>query len=398
MKGLNAMRNTHNRGAMLSRARQLATPRSLLATTGAAALAGTGLAVWALRDIPRALGNGRAAARDSRVRRSLQFHGGAFHNPQRVRMFSLRTARSARETGSGLRELIGDAGCRPFRPIPPPPRESTPVNASDLAVTWYGHASALVEIDGARVLIDPIWSQRCSPSARVGPRRMHEPPIRLEDLPTVDAVVISHDHYDHLDVATVDSLARHQEAPFVVPLGVGAHLRRWDVPEHRIVELDWDEHVDLAGLTLTATPAQHFSGRFTTRNQTLWSSWVIAGRDHRVFYTGDSGYFDGYARIGAEHGPFDATLIQIGAYDPRWPDVHMTPEQGVEAHRDLRGDLLLPVHWATFNLAAHAWSDPVDRLWTAAKARDVSLAVPRPGERVAVAEPPAVDGWWQLLV
>jgi L-ascorbate metabolism protein UlaG (beta-lactamase superfamily) len=209
--------------------------------------------------------------------------------------------------------------------------------------------------------------------------------------------VISHDHYDHLDTATVRALVRTRAAPFLVPLGVGAHLRRWGVPAARIVELDWTDSVSVVGLRFTATAARHFSGRAFTRNNTLWTSWVVAGGTRKVFYTGDSGYFDGYAEIGAAHGPFDLTLIQIGAYGPAWPDIHMTPEDGVAAHLDVQGGLLVPLHWATFTLALHDWAEPGDRVWREAKARDVRLAVPRPGERVNVDDPPAVDGWWQTI-
>jgi L-ascorbate metabolism protein UlaG (beta-lactamase superfamily) len=179
---------------------------------------------------------------------------------------------------------------------------------------------------------------------------------------------------------------------------VGAHLERWKVPASRIVELDWNEETSVAGLRFVATAARHFSGRAFTRNRTLWGSWVISGEHRRVFYTGDSGYFDGYAAIGAAHGPFDVALIQVGAYSHGWPDVHMTPEEAILAHLDLQAGLLLPVHWGTFNLASHAWSDPIDRLWREAKARDVRLVVPRPGERVNVAAPPPVDAWWQAII
>ncbi|MFD0819498.1 MBL fold metallo-hydrolase, partial [Micromonospora zhanjiangensis] len=227
--------------------------------------------------------------------------------------------------------------------------------------------------------------------------RLHPPPVALADLPPVDAILISHDHYDHLDLPTVRALSRGGSAPFVVPLGVGAHLERWGVPADRIVELDWDESATVAGLTLTATAARHFSGRGFSRDRTLWASWVIAGADRRVFYTGDSGYFEGYAEIGATYGPFDVTLMQIGAYDPAWPNIHMFPEEAVAAHLDLRGDVLIPVHWATFDLALHTWADPVNRLWREAKARDVRLAVPRPGERIDLADPPPLDPWWESV-
>jgi L-ascorbate metabolism protein UlaG (beta-lactamase superfamily) len=182
-------------------------------------------------------------------------------------------------------------------------------------------------------------------------------PVGLRDLPPLDAIVISHDHYDHLDMATVRELTRRQSAPFLVPLGVGTHLRRWRVPEERIVELDWNGTARLGGLSFTMTEARHFSGRAFTRNETLWCSWVIAGARRKVFYTGDTGYFPGFADLGADHGPFDLTLIQIGAYSPYWPDIHMTPEEAIATHLDLRGGLLLPVHWATFNLALHSWAE-----------------------------------------
>jgi L-ascorbate metabolism protein UlaG (beta-lactamase superfamily) len=270
--------------------------------------------------------------------------------------------------------------------------------AEGVEIVWYGHASALVEIEGSRVLLDPVWSDRCSPSAHVGPKRLHPVPVELESLPRVDAVLISHDHYDHLDMETVRRLTASQSAPFAVPLGIGGHLRRWGVPEHRIIELDWDETCTLGELTVTLTSAHHFSGRATTRNTTLWGSWVIAGPTRKVYYTGDSGYFEGYAAIGERHGPFDAALVQIGAYDQAWADIHMTPEDAVRAHLDLKAGLLVPVHWCTFNLGIHPWAEPVERLLAEAKQQDVPVAVPRPGERVDVDSPTEPDGWWEQAV
>ncbi|MEV5766684.1 MBL fold metallo-hydrolase [Micromonospora sp. NPDC052213] len=365
--------------------------RQLRGAAGLAALAGL---AWVARDVPAALGGRLTGARAERAARSPQFRDGTFHNPGGARSMA-----GAPDRGL-IRELIfGKQKRRPSAPVPllrPGAAPATDV-ARELNVVWYGHASALIEIEGHKVLLDPVWSERCSPSALVGPRRLHELPVRLDELPPVDAILISHDHYDHLDMATVRALTDLQSAPFLVPLGVGAHLDRWGVPAARIVELDWSESHRVAGLEITATAAQHFSGRGLRRDGTLWGSWVVAGAHRNVFYTGDSGYFDGYAAIGAEHGPFDVTLMQIGAYDRAWPSIHMFPEEAVAAHLDLRGGLLLPVHWATFNLALHDWSEPVDRIWAEAKARDVRLAVPRPGERVVVDDPPAVDGWWQAV-
>lgn len=342
---------------------------------------------------PAAFGARASGARAERMSRSPQYRDGQFHNRAQT-----RSLRPDPATSRGmLRELLRrDPRRKPTAAVPlASPGGAAHAATGGLRLTWYGHASALVEIEGRRVLLDPLWSDRCSPSSVVGPRRLHPVPAALDSLPALDAVVISHDHYDHLDLPTIRALAAGQSAPFVVPLGVGAHLDRWRVPANRIIELDWDESVDLDGLRLSATAAQHFSGRTLARDHTLWSSWVVAGPTRRVFYTGDSGYFDGYAAIGAAHGPFDAALVQVGAYDERWPDIHMTPEEAVAAHLDVRGGLLVPVHWGTFVLAFHPWSEPVDRLLQEAGVRGVTVAVPRPGQPVDVDDPPAVDGWWR---
>lgn len=362
------------------------------AWVGVAAL---GAAGWALRDLPAELGVRPLKSspdRAARMLRSPQFRDGVFYNPMPE-----PTTVGAPSPGL-LRELAKDReGRRPSGLVPlrvPPADVASPTG---LGVVWYGHASTLVEIEGRRVLFDPVWSNRPSPARFVGPKRHHPVPVELGELPEVDAIAISHDHYDHLDRATVQTLTRTQKAPFLVPLGIGAHLERWGVPLYRIIELDWDEEAVVGGLRFTATAARHFSGRSLTRNDTLWGSWVVAGKNRRVFYAGDSGYFEGYKGIGAAHGPFDLTLMPVGAYSPAWPDIHMDPEEAVNAHLDLGGSLLLPVHWATFTLALHPWAEPVDRLWREAKARDVKIVVPRPGEAVDVEAAPAVDGWWQAL-
>ncbi|MEU6644885.1 MBL fold metallo-hydrolase [Saccharomonospora sp. NPDC046836] len=360
-------------------------PAAITAGVGALITAG---AVLSVRNLLPALG---ARPDGTLLLRSPQFRDGAFRNTAPARWLPPGSGRTAARDFIFGEHQRHPAGAVPL--VPP----AGPAPAEGLHITWYGHASSLVELDGARVLLDPVWSDRVSPLPFLGPRRLHPVPHALAELPALDAIVISHDHYDHLDMPTVRTLARTQTAPFVVPLGVGAHLRKWRIAEERIIELDWAGQAQVGELRITATPGQHFSGRSFTRNDTLWASWVIAGPNHRVFYSGDTGYFDGFAAIGRQYGPFDATLIQIGAYAPSWPDIHMTPEEGVTAHLDVGGQLLIPVHWGTFNLAPHGWTDPVDRAWREAKARGVTMAVPRPGERIAVAAPTPVDGWWQAL-
>ena len=267
--------------------------------------------------------------------------------------------------------------------------------ASGLRLTWLGHASVLVEIEGRRLLLDPIFSERCSPVAFAGPERFHPLPLDRAHLPDIHAVLISHDHYDHLDQATIVEVAQ-QGSLFLVPLGIGAHLEAWGVPAAQVVELEWWQSHDLGDLTLHATPARHYSGRFPGwGNKTLWASWALVGRKHRVFFSGDTGYSPAFVEIGSRLGPFDVSIIKIGAYGPTWPEIHLTPEEAVKAHVDLRGKLLFPIHWGTFNLANHRWNEPPDRVLTAARAAEVKLVVPKPGQLVEPqdsAVPPSP--WW----
>ena len=218
-------------------------------------------------------------------------------------------------------QVFGRQVRSPRRPVPVETREALDYDTppvSGLRVTWMGHACVLIEIDGLRVLTDPVWSERVSPSSLAGPKRFFQPPIALAELPAIDAVVISHDHYDHLDMATARALGARSTL-FLVPLGVGAHLEKWGIRVSQIRELDWCEQVLLDGVRFTAAPARHFSGRgMTNRDSTLWSSWVIGGPRHSVFFCGDSGFFGGLRDIGGKHGPFDVTLISTGAYSPAW--------------------------------------------------------------------------------
>ena len=333
------------------------------------------------------LGGRPSGARLERIRRSPQYVRGRFRNKQDAPLTTVSNREMLR------RQFFGKEQRAPLRPIPVvrPTLSATP----GLRATWLGWATVLVEIDGHRVLTDPVWSERCSPSTLVGPKRFHAPPIALAALPPIDVVVISHDHYDHLDMPVVRALAR-RGTRFAVPLGIGAHLERWGVAPKQIAELDWNESVDVAGLHLTATPSRHYSGRNPRyNNQTLWASWVVKGPRHRCYFSGDTGYSPAFKVIGQQHGPFDLTLIKIGAYDETWESIHLDPEDAVRAHVDLGGRVMLPVHWATFNLGFHAWREPPDRAVAAAKKAGITLVVPRPGETVDLdAGPHPIEPWW----
>jgi L-ascorbate metabolism protein UlaG (beta-lactamase superfamily) len=341
--------------------------------------------------LPIALGAHRRRLRPV-VSGSPHFSGGKFHNTIETPTFAPANTRDGLLRQWHDQRHVGMPGAE----IPLAHAE-IPAEAAELAVTWFGHASALLEVDGARVLVDPVWGHRVSPSPTLGPTRLHEPPIPIDELPPVDAVLISHDHYDHLDLPTVRELLVRQDAPFVVPIGIGEHLRKWGVPETRIVELDWNGSTTVGGLTLTCTEARHFSGRYFYRDTTLWASWAITGPRHRVFFGGDTGYHPAFAAIGAQLGPFDLTLLPVGAYNDAWHFIHMDPEEAVRAHGDLGGRVLLPIHWATFNLAFHRWAEPVQRMLVAAEAKGVPVVVPMPGERVDVLDPPELADWWTAV-
>jgi L-ascorbate metabolism protein UlaG (beta-lactamase superfamily) len=263
-----------------------------------------------------------------------------------------------------------------------------------LRVTWIGHSSLLIEIDGKRILTDPVWSERVSFSSYYGPKRFFEAPLALADLPPLDAIILSHDHYDHLDKKTIKFFS-DKNIPFYCSLGVGEHLNNWGVERNFINEMDWGDSVMIGSECADiATPARHFSGRgLIGRNETLWSSFVIRGPKHTIFFGADSGWFPGFKEIGDTFGPFDLTMLEIGAYGQYWPDIHMGPDLASNAHIALKGKLMMPIHWGTFNLAPHAWYEPIERLVGYAEEKHIQLFVPEPGQPTEVKA--YVSDWWK---
>ncbi|MGI4815615.1 MAG: MBL fold metallo-hydrolase [Janthinobacterium lividum] len=267
--------------------------------------------------------------------------------------------------------------------------------APDRSLYRLGHSTLLLKLRGQFWLTDPVFGERASPFSSMGPKRFHAPPLSLDALPPLRAVILSHDHYDHLDRASVIALAE-KTAVFVTTLGVGDRLIEWGVPAAKVKQFDWWGGIEIDGVTFTATPAQHFSGRsLFDNNRTLWASWVIDDGGLRVFFSGDSGYFDGFRTIGEKLGPFDVTFIETGAYNVQWPYVHMQPEETVQAHIDLRGRWLMPIHNGTFDLAMHRWQEPFERVSEIALARGVALSTPRMGERLDLGAPHRGEAWWR---
>ena len=366
---------------------------SLTRTIAAGAALTAGLATGAVAALRHPVFGGTPEGdRLARMRASPQWASGAFQNAL--------PSHSGGSAASIWEWFFGDKALRqPDGAVPIVPRRRDDFEApQDLRLTWLGHGTTLVEIEGRRFLLDPVFSRNASPGSLFGVARFHDPPLPLGELPDLDAVVLTHDHYDHLDAAAVRQLAGPLagRAPrWIAPLGVGAHLERWGVAPGGITELDWWERVDVSGIELVSTPARHFSGRsLRDRNRTLWCGWAFLGAERRVYATGDGGMQRAFVDVGERLGPFDATLVETGAYNADWADIHMGPEQAVQAVQDARGGLLIPVHWGTFNLAFHGWTEPAERVWQAAQAAGVELAIPRPGESVEPAAPPAVARWW----
>ncbi len=267
---------------------------------------------------------------------------------------------------------------------------------STTKITWFGHSALLLEIDGKKIFLDPMLGDVPAPHPFLGSKRFNDTlPLAIENIPNLDAVLISHDHYDHLDYGSIKKL-KDRVGHFYVPLGVGAHLISWGVPEEKITEMDWWESTIFSGVQLTATPSRHFSGRgFTDRFSTQWSSWVIKGKKDNIYFSGDSGYDSHFKEIGDKFGPFDLAIMECGQYDAQWPLIHMMPEETVQATIDVKGKVLLPIHWGSFKLGLHSWTDPIERVTKEAASKNIAIATPIIGEAVTVGEPIPTSEWWK---
>jgi L-ascorbate metabolism protein UlaG (beta-lactamase superfamily) len=333
---------------------------------------------------------------------SRQWVDGKFRNPEPTPLMA-----PGSYAGAFRHWAFGDEMRVPTCPLPlatdTAARLAAP-SGSGLRVTWLGHSTTLIEIDGARILTDPVWGERASPSRWVGPRRLHPPPLALADLPPIDAVLISHEHYDHLDMGTVIALAA-RGVTFHVPLGVGAHLAAWGIPAAQIVEQDWwQETATSGGVRMVSTPSRHFNGRgLPWRTGALWTSWSVIGPSHRVFFSGDTGMTAGFDEIARRLGPFDVALLEIGQFHESWGTIHLGPRGALQAFGRLHARTLLPIHWSTFVLAYHAWSEPAETLVEEATKQGIPVVTPRlgePVEPVTASGAPAVGSttaWWRAL-
>lgn len=284
----------------------------------------------------------------------------------------------------------------PNKPLPfnTPDLDSAPKSDAP-EIIWFGHSSYLIKVDGLRILVDPIFSKTPSPFSFIGSKAFAGTDVmKAADFKNIDLLIITHDHYDHLDYSSILTIAPQAKA-IVTSLGVGEHLEKWGIKREKINELEWNESVTLHNtLTLTAVPARHFTGRKFKRNQTLWSAFVLKTANYKLFLGGDSGYDSHFAQIGEAHGPFDLALLECGQYNAYWPYIHMFPEETVQAAIDLKAKVLMPVHWGKFSLAMHPWNEPIKRVVVAASTKQFPLVTPRLGETVIVNEYLPTENWW----
>ena len=298
---------------------------------------------------------------------------------------------------SSLKEYFKKEGKAPTGEIPVHKLQKSHFESKDTATkfTWFGHSAVLLETEGKKIFIDPMLGDVPAPVSFLGPKRYNpELPMSADSLPELDIVLISHDHYDHLDYESIKKL-KDKTKLFITPLGVGAHLRSWGVQSEKIIELDWWESTIVDSMNIAVTPSRHFSGRgISDRNTTQWCSFVIQTNNKNIYFSGDGGYGTHFKEIGDKYGPFDICFLECGQYNKQWAQIHMMPEEVIDANTDLRGKHIVPIHWGAFTLALHAWTEPVDRLLQSAEGKNVSIVTPEIGKTTSIKDEISTKYWW----
>jgi len=329
----------------------------------------------------------------SRIQTSPQFSEGKFRNKQQTQVFEWG------KTWAIMKDYFNNKSDKSVPKVAPPIQELTVdkfnlENNTALNFARLGHSTLLIQMSGKYFLTDPVFSERVSPVQWLGPKHFHPVPMDIDSIKEIEAVIISHNHYDHLDEGSIKQL-KEKVNHFVVPLGIGDKLMAWGVDESKITQLDWWQNIKLNDVELISTPAQHFSGRgITDTDKTLWSSWVIRNQQHSLYFSGDTGYFPGFKDIGEKYGPFDYAFMECGAYNELWRDIHMMPEDSLQAFKDVRGKVMVPIHNGTFDLSTHAWFDPMEKITKLAQENNVTLLLPQIGQLINTTEAVATSSWW----
>jgi len=352
---------------------------------------------WAFINFYPSFGGDVNKERQAQYQNSEQFSAGKFINTKR----EIPEAASFSKMLSISRKFFFEKveNGRPSKDLAVQKIDSTNIASFEAGtrLVWFGHSAFLLQMDGTTILIDPMLGKVPAPTNWMGANRFNiDSPIEIQKLPKIDAVVISHDHYDHLDYESIQKLKSKIEH-FFVPLGVGVHLEAWGVHPSKISEMDWWQETSYKDIRLACTPAQHFSGRkFSNGQSTLWSSWVIKSDSTALFFSGDSGYAPHFKSIGEKYGPFDFAMMECGQYNKMWPDIHMFPEETAQAGVDVQAKALMPIHWGAFKLALHSWTDPIERVSKKAAALNIPLVTPKIGEPILLDKLPQPNSaWWK---
>lgn len=335
-------------------------------------------------------GKNPSGARLERIQKSKNYREGAFQNIHHTPNF-----------GEGynfwkiLNMYFKKGPTSPDRVLPSQKLSFDGIDTNDFNLTWLGHSTYLIQVDNKTILVDPVIVGNASPVSFFGKSYPIEHPYSLSDLPSIDYLLITHDHYDHLDYKTI-IVIKDKVKHIYTSLGVGSHLEYWGVPSSMITELDWEDSANInENMRLTACPARHFSGRGFKRNQTLWSSFVLKTKHKNIYLGGDSGYDNHFKKIGAQYGPFDLSILECGQYNPAWGYIHMLPNEVAQAASDLNSKLLLPVHWAKFTLALHTWSEPIELVSAAAHTKNITITTPMIGETLTLDKKIPTSTWWK---
>lgn len=334
-----------------------------------------------------------------------KFKTSSHYNPEEKVFFNrrqdlIKEMRKRAMSFSTFKEwFAGGQNRKPTKPLPEikPDMNEFVKLSPDIKVVWFGHSTFLLNLEGKIILVDPVFSGSAAPFNFMV-KRFQKPVLELSELPAIDYIVISHDHYDHLDMESIQFF-KDKKTLFIAPLGVGSHMIGWGIPANRITELDWWQTHKQDGLEFTATPAQHFSGRDAIHdNTTLWASWVLKTEKHNIYFSGDSGYDTHFKEIGEKYGPFDLAFIENGQYNQKWKEVHMLPEESVQAFYDLKAKRYFPVHWGMFELAFHSWYEPIQKISEMAWDKGISLVSPKLGEVVEVNASYKNHFWWEAEI
>ncbi|MDT0643939.1 MBL fold metallo-hydrolase [Zunongwangia sp. F363] len=345
-----------------------------------------------IKDLKKSMGKRPEGKRLERITASSNYTEGKFQNVQQTEVSPKDVS-----TLAVIKEMLTrPKSVRPSAELPNIKTDLNTISSDKPVMVWFGHSSYFIDLNGFRILVDPVFSGNASPVSFFGKSFPGADKYEIEDFPEIDLLIQTHDHYDHLDYPSILKL-KSKVKKVVTSLGVGAHLEYWGIEPEKITELNWwENHWVNPNLKLTAAPARHFSGRGLSRFKTLWSSFILEFKEYRFFLGGDSGYSNQFKEIGEKFGPFDLAFLECGQYNEKWPQIHIFPEQVITAAQELKAEMVWPVHWGKFTLSVHPWNEPIKRFTVAAEKAGLPYISPKIGEPYTLGENFRQEDWWNF--